>query len=60
MDDEHGTVTQSLRGALSPENVGSVLTREMAVRGDTLVIELRTTSGDGTPVTRTLTWKRVG
>lgn len=60
VDDERGTVTQRLLGALSPENVGSVLTREMEVRGNTLVIELRTTSADGVDVTRTLTWRRVG
>lgn len=60
VDDAQGTVTQRLLGALSQENVGSVLTRAMRVRGDTLVIELPTTSGDGARVTRTLTWKRVG
>jgi hypothetical protein len=60
VDDARGTVTQRLLGALSQENVGSVLTRAMEVRGDTLVIELPTTSGDGVRVTRTLTWRRVG
>jgi hypothetical protein len=30
----------------------------MHVDGDTLTIELATTSGDGEPVTRTLTWRR--
>jgi len=60
IDDEQGTVTQELLGALSAENVGSVLTREMTVRGDTLIIEMDTTSSTGTTVTRTLTWKRVG
>jgi hypothetical protein len=60
VDDEQGTVTQRLLGALSQENVGSVLTRAMEVRGDTLVIELQTTSVDGVGVTRTLKWKRVG
>jgi len=60
VDDAQGTVTQRLLGALSPENVGLILTRAMRVRGDTLVIELQTTSADGAGVTRTLTWKRVG
>jgi hypothetical protein len=36
-----------------------VLTRKMEVRGDKLVIELSTSAADGTPVTRTLTWKRL-
>jgi len=59
-DDARGTVTQRLLGALSKENVGSVLTRAMDVRGDTLVIRLDTTAADGTALTRTLTWRRVG
>lgn len=60
IDDENATVTQRLTGALSQENVGAVLTRAMDVQGDTLVIRLDTTAMDGTAVTRTLTWKRVG
>ena len=53
-------VTQHLLGSLSPEHVGAVLTREMHVRGDELVIQLQTSAADGTAVTRTLTWQRVG
>ena len=60
VDDEKGTVTQHLHGALSPENVGAELTRAMEVQGDTLVIRLETTAPDGTTVWRTLTWQRVG
>jgi hypothetical protein len=60
VDDEAGAVTQCLLGALSQENVGSILTREMEVRDDTLVIRVHTSAADGTPVTRTLMWKRVG
>jgi hypothetical protein len=61
VDDVAGTVTQRLLGALSPENVGLVLTRSMRVSGDELVIQLDTASvGDGTPVVRTLRWTRAG
>ena len=60
VDDRAGTVTQQLQGALSRENVGAVLTRAMQVNGDELVIQLQTTAPDGTEVTRTLTWRRVG
>ena len=60
MDDERRTVTQHLLGALSKENVGAVLMREMDVQGDTLVIRLETTAADGATITRTLTWQRVG
>jgi hypothetical protein len=38
--------------------VGKTVTREMRVDGDTLTIQLATTSGDGEPVTRTLIWRR--
>jgi hypothetical protein len=60
IDDENGTVTQTLTGALSAENVGQILTRAMTVAGDDLTIELDTTTPEGEPVTRTLTWRRVG
>lgn len=60
VDDSAHTVTQRLLGSLSQENVGSVLTREMHVHRDELVIQLQTSATDGTAVTRTLTWLRVG
>jgi len=60
VDDVKGAVTQELTGSLSQRNVGMVLTREMEVRGDTLVIRLETTAADGTEVIRTLTWTRLG
>ena len=60
IDDAQSSVTQRLLGSLSRENVGVVLTRVMTVEGDTLVIKLDTTAADGTAITRTLTWRRVG
>jgi hypothetical protein len=59
VDDDKGTVTQRLLGALSAENVGVVLTREMVVDGDTLSIVVNTTR-DGEAIARTLTWRRAG
>ena len=58
-DDAKKTVTQRLVGALSKENVGLVVTRKMLVEGDTLTIELETTSAEGEEVIRTLIWSRV-
>jgi hypothetical protein len=60
IDEEQGVVTTTLLGALAREHVGAVLTRAMRVDGDTLTITLDTTSIDGRPVTRTLTWARMG
>jgi len=60
VDDERGVVTTALAGALAREHIGAVLTRAMRVDGETLTITLDTTSVDGKPVTRTLTWARVG
>jgi hypothetical protein len=60
VDDATGVVTQRLEGALSQGNVGAVLSRGMTVEEDSLIIKLTTTAWDGTPVTRTLTWERVG
>lgn len=60
VDDESGLVTQTLVGALSPENVGQIVTRALEVDGDTLTIRLSTTSAAGEPVERLLAWRRVG
>jgi hypothetical protein len=58
VDEASGSVTQVLEGSLSPGDVGKTVTRDIRVDGDTLTIELATKSGDGEPVTRTLTWHR--
>jgi hypothetical protein len=60
VDDAEGTVTQCLLGALSPDNVGLVLTRAMSVQGDELVISLQTATAAGEAIVRTLRWRRVG
>jgi hypothetical protein len=59
VDDEGGVVTQTLLGALSPDSVGQVVTREMSVLGDTLTIRINTTSVQGEAVTRMLRWRRL-
>ena len=59
VDANAGSVKTLLIGALSPENVGQVFTRMMAVDGDALTIELDTTTLTGEAIRRTLRWKRV-
>ncbi|MGD9798964.1 MAG: lipocalin-like domain-containing protein [Parvularculaceae bacterium] len=60
VDDELGSVTQHLVAALSAENVGQTVTRQVTVDGDVLVVSLNTTLETGERVTRTLKWQRVG
>src|SRR5262249_28324791 len=55
-----GPVAHRLVAAISQENVGHVMKRTLVVSGDTLTITLDTATAQGEPVTRTLTWKRVG
>jgi len=59
VSDTTGEVAHRLEGALSAENVGIEVSRQLAVNGDNLVIRLETTTMDGEPVVRTLTWERV-
>jgi len=49
-----------LVAALSPSHVGAMLKRNMKVEDGKLVIRLTTTTPDGSPVHRTLTWERNG
>lgn len=59
VDDQAGTVTQTLVGSLSPENVGQVLTRRMSVDQDELTISVDTTVEQGEAAVITLKWRRV-
>ena len=59
VDDNTGDVLHRLEGALTAENVGIEVSRTLTVTGSNLVIQLETTTLDGEPITRTLTWERV-
>lgn len=54
-----GDVMHRLEGALTAGNVGMEVSRRLIVDGDELTIRVETTTMDGEPVMRTLTWKRV-
>lgn len=60
VDAAAGTITVTLEGSVAPANVGLTLTRDVRVIGDRLLIRLATTAVDGTPITRTLTFERLG
>ena len=60
IDEVAGTLTTHLEGSISPANVGSTYVRDARVVDNELIIQLPTTAVDGTPITRTNTFVRVG
>lgn len=56
---DKGIVIHHLDSALFPGDIGKSITRRFTLSGDTLKISFDTTLRDGTPVTRTLVWKRM-
>lgn len=59
VDEVTGNVAHRLDGALTADNVGMEVSRQLTVNGNTLVIHVETTTMEGEPVIRTLTWERV-
>jgi len=60
VDEIKGTLTTRLEGAISPANVGDTYVRDVRVVGDELIVQLQTTTLDGTAITRTNTFSRIG
>jgi len=60
VDEGTNRVAHSLVGSINPANIGMTVYRDLLVEGDKLTINLDTTTQNGEPVTRTLTWKRIG
>jgi hypothetical protein len=60
IDEIAGTLTTHLEGSISPANVGHVYVRNVRVVADELIIQLSTTAVDGTAITRTNTFSRIG
>ena len=58
VDESSGEVRTQLVGALSAGQVGATMVRNIKVENGQLVIRLTTTTADGLPVHRTLTWER--
>ncbi|MGZ3776481.1 MAG: lipocalin-like domain-containing protein [Mucilaginibacter sp.] len=59
VDEETGKVAHTLIGSVTPANVGITVSRDLRADGDQLIIQLDTTTPDGEPITRTLTWRRI-
>jgi hypothetical protein len=52
------TVTHHVEGALSPGDVGRSITRHFHLEASELTLSFDTSAPDGTPVTRTVVWRR--
>jgi hypothetical protein len=60
VDETAGTLSTNLEGSMSPVNIGKTYVREVRVVNSELIIQLKTTAVDGTAITRTNTFSRVG
>ena len=60
VDEGTNQVAHTLVGSINAANIGMTVYRNLTVEDDKLTIQLDTTTHDGEPVTRTLTWKRIG
>jgi len=59
IDEKTSMVAHTLTGSINPANIGMTVYRNLHVEDDKLTIQLDTTTQEGEPVTRTLTWKKI-
>ena len=60
VDEIAGTLTTDIEGAISSANVGDTYVRDVRVVDNELIIQLHTAAVDGTAITRTNTFSRIG
>jgi len=60
IDEIAGTLTTHLEGSIPPANIGATYVRDARVVGNELFIRLQTSALDGTAITRTNTFSRIG
>lgn len=58
VDEAASKLTTRIEGSISPVNIGDVYVRDIRIVGDELIVQLKTTTLDGTPITRTNTFSR--
>ena len=58
VDEPTGKVNHTLIGSINEKNIGISVWRDLRVIDDKLIIQLETTTIDGEPIVRTLTWNR--
>lgn len=59
MDEQTSQIAHTLVGSINPANIGLTVYRGLHVEDNRLTIKIDTTTQEGEPVTRTLTWKRI-
>jgi len=60
VDEVAGTLATHVEGSISPANIGKTYVRDVRVVGNELLIQLETAAVDGTAITRTNTFFRIG
>src|SRR5215470_16897329 len=60
VDEIEGTLSTHLEGSISPANIGDTYVRDIRVVDNELIIQLQTSAADGTAITRTNTFSRIG
>lgn len=59
IDEQTNQVAHTLVGSINPANIGITVHRNLQVENDKLIIKLDTTTQEGEPIVRTLTWRRI-
>ncbi|MFZ4797519.1 MAG: lipocalin-like domain-containing protein [Bacteroidia bacterium] len=59
VNEDSGKVAHTLIGSITPTNIGIIVSRDLRVIDEQLIIQLDTTTLEGVPITRTLIWKRI-
>lgn len=59
VNEQTGKVKHTLIGSVTPSNIGITVLRDLRVNENKLMIQLKTTTPEGEPIIRTLTWKRI-
>jgi lipocalin-like protein len=58
VNEAQGTVTHHVQASLFPEDLGKDFVRPFTLEGDTLTLSFTSPSAGGSPITRTLTFRR--
>ena len=58
-DEKTGKVQHTLIGSVTPANIGMIVSRDLRVNENTLIIQLETSTREGEAIIRTLTWSRI-